>query len=56
MNDVIKPNYELFKDDSYYDFWCVRNTNDKRFNSPTSFHFAKHEDAEKFLELIEKAK
>ena len=50
-----KPKFELFCDESYYDMWCVRNVDDKRFNSPTSFHFVKKEDAEKFKELIEKA-
>ena len=44
--------YVMFLDSAYYDMWCMRNKNDKRFNSPTSFHFAKREDAEKFLELI----
>ena len=53
MNE--KPKFEMFCDESYYDMWCVRNVDDKRFNSPTSFHFVKKEDAEKFKELIEKA-
>lgn len=49
-------NYEMFLDECYYEMWCVRNKNDKRFNSITSFHFDKKEDAETFLELIKKAK
>ncbi len=52
----VSPDYEIFCDSSYYDMWCVRNTNDRRFDSPTSFHFIKNEDAKKFLELISMAK
>lgn len=48
--------YEMFHDKCYYWLWCVRNKNDRRFHSPMSFHFDKKEDAEKFLELISKAK
>ncbi len=48
--------YEMFRDDSYYDMWCVRNKDDRRFNSPMSFHFEKHADASEFLRLINMAK
>lgn len=48
--------YVMFFDEAYFGMWCVRNTDDKRFDSPTSFHFDKREDAERFKELIEKAK
>ena len=34
-----KDSYELYCDSAYYDMWCVRNVNDNRFQSPTSFHF-----------------
>ena len=49
-------NYEIFRDSSYYDMWCVRNTDDRRFESPMSFHFAKKEDVDEFKRLIELAK
>ena len=49
INEDIKSEYELFYDEGYYGFWCVRNVNDKRFNSPMSFHFSKKEDAETFV-------
>ena len=52
-NEDIKSEYELFYDEGYYGFWCVRNVNDKRFNSPMSFHFSKKEDAETFKKLIQ---
>lgn len=55
MNDDNKPTYEIFCDASYYHMWCVRNLDDKRFNSPTSFHFVKKSDAEEFKLLIELA-
>jgi hypothetical protein len=48
--------YEIFIDRWYYDMWCVRNTDDKRFESPTSFHFVKESDAREFLRLITLAK
>jgi hypothetical protein len=55
-HDKIYENFEMFNDESYYNLWCVRNTNDKRFNSEFSFHFVIKEDAECFLKLINKAK
>ena len=48
--------YEMFQDKSYYDMWCVRSVDDRRFNSPMSFHFAREEDAYDFKRLIEKAR
>ena len=48
--------YEIFSDSSYYDMWCVRNTNDRRFDSPMSFHFIERNDAVEFKRLIELAK
>lgn len=53
MNNT--SNYEMFLDEAYYDMWCVRNLNDKRFDSPTSFHFNTKAEAQTFLNLIEKA-
>jgi hypothetical protein len=47
--------WELFSDPCYYDMWCVRLVSDKNFNSVTSFHLARHEDAKKLLELLELA-
>lgn len=47
--------YEIFLDASYYDMWCVRSVEDRRFDSPFSFHFVKYTDAILFKELIEKA-
>jgi hypothetical protein len=54
--DITTGNYEIFRDSSYYDMWCVRNTNDNRFESPTSFHFVHCKDATEFKRLIELAK
>ena len=51
-----KFDYEIYQDSNYYDLWCVRNTNDKRFDSLTSFHFEKEEDALEFLRLLEIAR
>jgi len=48
--------WEIFLDTSYFDMFCVRQKNDKEFNSPRSFHLALKEDAENFKKLIEKAK
>lgn len=45
--------WELFLDHCYFDMWCVRNVNDKRFDSPTSFHFTKQSDAKEFKRLME---
>ena len=52
----MKFNYEIYQDSSYYDLWCVRNTNDKRFDSPMSFHFENKDDAIKFKVLLEMAR
>ena len=52
-NMETKDGYELYCDSAYYDMWCVRNINDKRFQSPTSFHFIHKADAEEFKRLIE---
>ncbi len=54
--DQKRCNFEIFNDSGYYQMWCVRNANDKRFSSPFSFHFDKKEDAEEFKRLIELAK
>ena len=51
--EKIKSESEIFYDECYYGFWCVRNVNDKRFDSPMSFHFSNKDDAEKFKELIQ---
>lgn len=56
MSDDNKPKYEMFLDECYFHMWCVRNTDDRRFNSPTSFHFVKKSDAEEFKRLIEIAR
>ena len=48
--------YEMYCDSGYYYMWCVRNTNDKRFDSPTSFHFETEQEAKTFMELISKAR
>lgn len=47
--------WEIFCDTSYYDLWCMRPVGDKDFNSPLSFHFAKKEDAEALLEIVNKS-
>lgn len=52
MENGKDEDWEMFCDECYYHLYCVRNTNDKRFNSPMSFHFLKKEDAETFLKLI----
>jgi len=46
--------YELFLDTSYYDTWCVREKEDRNFNSLVSYHFADKEDASLFLSLLDK--
>lgn len=56
MTDTPCKDWELFSDDSYYDLWCVRNTGDRSFNSPLSFHFVEKKDAEDFLRLVRIAK
>lgn len=56
MTDDNKPKYEMFLDECYFHMWCVRNTDDRRFDSPTSFHFVKKSDAEEFKRLIEIAR
>lgn len=48
-----KPKYEMFCDEGYYHLWCVRSLDDKRFNSPMSFHFTYEKDAIEFKRLIE---
>lgn len=52
----MKRKYQLFKDLCYYDMFCVRDISDRDFNSNTSWHFNLKKDAEKFLELLNKAK
>lgn len=47
---------EMYLDYAYYDLWAVRRVGDKDFNSPALFHLVKKEDAEKLLELLEKAR
>jgi len=48
--------WEMFTDESYYGMICVRCVSDTQFNSDTSFHFMNSNDAEKFLNLLEKAR
>ena len=48
-----KAKYEIFCDIGYYHMWCVRSIDDRRFNSPMSFHFHNQSDAEEFKRLIE---
>lgn len=57
MSEVnhFNPYFEMFKDDSYFHLWAVRDIRDRSFNSPRLFHFAKKEDAEKFKELLERS-
>lgn len=50
-----RPEYEMFMDVSYFDYWCVRNKDDRRFCSPTNWHFLKKSDAEEFKRLLELA-
>ena len=47
--------WEMFYDIGYYDMWAVRPIGDKSMNSPRLFHFAKEDDARKFLSLIHKS-
>lgn len=53
---LFRAEYEVFTDSSYYDMWCVKNKDNRRFDSPMSFHFVKYDDAEEFKRLIELAK
>ena len=48
--------WELFCDASYYDLFCIKPIHIKKFNSELSFHFMHQADAEKFFELIIKAR
>ena len=50
-----KENIELFRDHSYYDRWCVRNKEDRDFNSVSSFHFDLKKEALAFIRLLKKA-
>jgi hypothetical protein len=50
------PEFEIFYDIGYFDMWCVRCVDDRRFCSPLSFHFDKKEDAEEFIRLLRIAK
>ena len=52
----MKRTYEMFKDESYYDMWCVRNKDDRDFNSITNWHFVHKKDAYDLLMLLNKAK
>ena len=51
----MKREYEIFNDSSYYGMWCVRDTEDKDFDSRTSWHFVDKKDAEQLLDLLNKA-
>ena len=51
----MKRKYEIFKDISYYDMWCVRDVSDRDFNSRTSWHFDLEDEAKEFLRLLNKA-
>ena len=42
--------WECFCDQSYYDMWAVRHTDDKRFNS--AIHVRKKEEAEFLVERL----
>ena len=47
--------FEMFKDEFYYDMWCVRDISNRYFNSRTSWHFTTKDKADKFLKLLNKA-
>lgn len=47
--------WEIYYDIAYYDMWCVRFTEDRNFNSSTSFHFNLYKDAKDFFDLIQKS-
>lgn len=44
--------WEVFVDLSYFDYICVRLTQDCSFNSDTSFHFTTQQQADQFVELL----
>lgn len=44
--------WECFYDMSYYDLICVRDVNDRSFDSLSSFHFVKLSEAESFIEAL----
>ena len=48
--------YEMFLDQSYYDYWCVRRRGVRDFNSVESWHFTRKDRAEALLELLREAK
>ena len=47
--------WEMFIDRSYFDYFCVRLTSDRDFNSNTSFHFNTYTQARQFIELLKRA-
>lgn len=47
--------WEIFQDLVYYDLWCVRQVDDRQFDSPLSFHFEREIDAINFLALVSKS-
>lgn len=42
----------MFRDSSYYDLWCVRAVNDRRFESPHSQHFSSKFEADAYLQWL----
>ena len=44
--------WEAYVDTSYFDMVCVRLVSDKDFNSDTSFHFMRKDEAEEFIDLL----
>jgi len=52
ITDKRGQTWEMFCDASYYDMWCVRWASNREFNTMTSFHFDKQEQAARFLKLL----
>lgn len=54
MKTVIE--WELFRDDFYYDMWAVRPVGDRDFHSPRLFHLSMKADAENLKSLLSQSK
>jgi hypothetical protein len=45
--------WEMFCDVGYWNYFCVRDIEDRDFNSPTCFHFDTQAEAYQFITLLE---
>lgn len=52
QRSVQSVEWEMFQDPAHFDMWAVRPVGDHVFNSPRLFHFAKEDQARRFLSLL----